>query len=71
MVSCPSAFYPPGPVILTGMNLDYILLLSQIHRAEICYRARVHPNEPARALSADTLALLWHRTVELWKLGFV
>jgi formamidopyrimidine-DNA glycosylase len=53
------------------MNLDYILLLSQIHRAETCYRARVHPDEPARALSADTLALLWHRTVELWKLGFV
>jgi SAP domain len=31
----------------------------------------VHPDEPARALSADKLALVWHHSVDLLQRGFV
>lgn len=45
--------------------------MGNIYRAEICYKARVHPDEPSNLLTLDQLRLVWHHSVDLLQRGFV
>jgi formamidopyrimidine-DNA glycosylase len=45
--------------------------VGNIYRAEICYKAKVHPDEPANLLSADQLHSVWDHSVDLLQRGFV
>ncbi|EGB07527.1 hypothetical protein AURANDRAFT_14007, partial [Aureococcus anophagefferens] len=41
-----------------------------IYRAEILFKAGVHPDRPGNSLSRDEFDLIWHHTVELLKRGY-
>lgn len=68
-------------VFTTHSNAVYVFLplfflifaagVGNIYRAEICYKARVHPDEPSNLLTSDQLRLVWHHSVDLLQRGFV
>ena len=45
--------------------------VGNIYRAEILYKAGVHPDESCTDLARGTFDALWHHTVELMQRGFV
>jgi formamidopyrimidine-DNA glycosylase len=44
--------------------------VGNIYRAEILYKARIHPEQPARSLSRQQFDLLWYHCVNLLQRGF-
>ncbi len=43
--------------------------IGNVYRAELCFRAGVHPATPARSLGEDVLAAMWDDAVELLRIG--
>merc|ERR1719482_728419 len=52
------------------MDQSYFTGPGNIYRAEILFKAGVHPDRPGRSLSRDEFDLIWHHTVELLKRGY-
>lgn len=53
------------------MAQERIAGVGNIYRAEICYKARVHPDEACERLSEEQLEEVWMHSVDLLQRGFV
>lgn len=53
------------------MVQERIAGVGNIYRAEICYKARVHPDEACERLSEEQLEEVWMHSVDLLQRGFV
>ena len=52
------------------MNQRMIAGVGNIYRAEICFKARVHPDQPAGTLGRLALERVWRHSVDLLGRGF-
>ena len=58
------------PVGLALMDQSWIAGVGNIYRAEILFRAGVHPEEPCSALSRDARTRIWNESVVCLQRGF-
>ena len=58
-----------APIGAVLMDQHKIAGVGNIYRAEILYKARVHPDQPAGSIGRPTLERVWHHTVDLMKRG--
>ena len=56
---------------LALMDQNMFAGVGNIYRAEILYKAGVHPDEPCDAIARETFDALWFHTVQLMQRGFV
>ena len=56
---------------LALMDQNMFAGVGNIYRAEILYKAGVHPDEPCDAIPRETFDALWFHTVQLMQRGFV
>lgn len=59
--------------MITGLVLmDQSMMagVGNIYRAEILFKAKVHPETPANSLSRELFDLVWHHSVDLLQRGF-
>ena len=59
------------PVGLVLMDQSCVAGVGNIYRAEILYKAGVHPELPANTVTRDQFQRLWFHTVDLMQRGFV
>ena len=53
------------------MDQSKIAGVGNIYRAEICYKARVHPEQPCNTLGMRKFKEVWHHSVDLMQRGFL
>lgn len=58
------------PIGLVLMDQSIIAGIGNIYRAEILYKSRLHPEQPAHTISRDQWLTLWSHSVDLLKRGF-
>ena len=58
---------PIGTVLMDQRKLAGV---GNIFRAEVCFKARVHPDQPAGTLGRPALERVWHHSVDLLRRGF-
>ena len=61
----------PRSVGLVLMDQACVAGVGNIYRAEILYKAGIHPELPGKQLSRTQFERLWHHTVDLMQRGFV
>lgn len=52
------------------MDQTKIAGVGNIYRAEVCFKARVHPDQAVGALERPDLERVWHHSVDLMRRGF-
>lgn len=55
---------------LVLMDQSMMAGVGNIYRAEILFKAKVHPETPANSLSRELFELVWHHSVDLLQRGF-
>jgi formamidopyrimidine-DNA glycosylase len=61
---------PKKPAGLMLMDQSVMAGAGNIYRAEICFKARVHPEQPAASLPRSAAERLWHHSADLLRRGF-
>jgi formamidopyrimidine-DNA glycosylase len=58
------------PIGLLLMDQSVIAGIGNIYRAEILFKAGVHPEQPGNTISRDTWKVIWDHSVDLLQRGF-
>ncbi|GAX84584.1 hypothetical protein CEUSTIGMA_g12005.t1 [Chlamydomonas eustigma] len=59
------------PIGLVLMSQDMVAGIGNIYRAEILFKAGVHPEQPAASVDRDSFDRIWFHSVTLLQRGFV